>query len=53
VDTSIPDGFGETQKDAGTFMKATFKNKKRKLEDIIQTNGKTEENQIDPNSKRS
>jgi len=59
VDTSIPEGFGEAQKDAKSFTKIAIKSKKRKLEDITQsttnaTNGVVvEEKQIDPNAKRS
>lgn len=44
VDTSVPEGFGETQKDADTFRKAPLLRKKRKVEEISGGPAATEDN---------
>lgn len=60
VDTSVPDGFGLPQKDAGTFQTIKLKSRKRKIDEISvaqenqekPVNVENKENQLDESNKR-
>jgi hypothetical protein len=49
VDTSIPEGFGLPQKDAGTFKPITIKSRKRKIEEVANNEDQKQTNEAAQN----